>query len=304
MEKALKFILGWREKYGLFRLIAPLVPDKLWLKLMFRIRGGYWMDFNNPKTISEKLFWLKLNYRDPQLTMLVDKYRAKEYLKNKVGEQYVLPALGVWEKADDIDFDKLPNQFVLKCNHASAYGMVICTDKSKLDIKKARKTLQNCLDSNYYLYGREWPYKNVKKCIFCEPYLENKDKSPLVDYKFYCYGGKPEYFMYSVGEATHTVRNHKFDMNCKSIDYLFKVKPTITEEEIHLPDNINEMIEIARKLAVGYQHIRVDMYNIDGKIYMGELTFFSGGGFINIVNEEYMLSLANKIDLSQIKKKY
>ena len=294
-----RFVL---DKNYRIRLLAYLgfynsMPDEKFLKMLYKANTGEELDLENPVKLNEKLQWLKLHDRRPEYTIMADKYRAKEYIASKVGEDSVVPLLGVWERAEDIDFDALPDSFVLKCNHTSSTGLCVCRDKSQLDREAVRKKLTEALAQNYYLVWREWPYKDIPRKIIAEEFLAEPDGSPLVDYKFYCYGGEPRYFMVSYGEAEHNVKNHKFDTGLNSIDHLFKAQPSISAEDIRLPENINEMIDLAGVLCRGHQHIRVDMYNVGGKIYCGELTFFSGGGFIKMISQDYSRYLAGLIDL-------
>ena len=279
---------------------ASRIPDWIYVKAWYKKRTGKTLHLFHPKELNEKMQWLKIHDRNPEFSGMADKANAKKYLEKVIGSQYIIPTLGVWNSFDDIDFAKLPNEFVLKCTHDSG-SIVICRDKSSFDVKAAKEKLNDRLSRNYFWSKREWPYKDVKPRIIGEPLLKNADGSPLVDYKFYCYGGKPRYFMYSLGEAEHNVRNHKFDMELNSIDYKFKEKAALPVSEIHLPDNIGEMISLVEKLCSGIQHIRVDLYNIDGKIYAGELTFFSGAGILNICSKEYSDELASYISLKKSK---
>lgn len=283
------------SKYGHF------IPDEPYLKLKYRLREGYWMDFENPHTLNEKLQWLKLHNRQDKYTAYSDKFEVKIYIREVLGEEYVIPTIGIWDNPDEIDFSKLPEKFVLKPTHNSSVGRCICTDKSKLDINNAKAGLKKALAKNYYHVWREWPYKNIKPRIIGEEFIQNANGTPIVDYKFYCFGGKPLYFMYSVGEAHHHVRNCKFDMKYNNIDYLFKKKRALSDDEIKLPKNLDEMIAIVEKLCVGYPHIRVDLYNVDGHIYFGEMTFYTGDGFINIDNKEFSQKLADLIDITPYK---
>lgn len=280
------------------------VSDKTYLKILYKENCGEKLHLYPPVKLNEKLQWLKLYNRDPGYFRYADKYLVREYIASEIGEQYLIPLIGRWERPEDIDFSSLPEKYVLKCNHNSSDGMVICKDKSSLDIEDALRRMKHALKINYFYMSREWPYKNIKRCIVGEKYLENSDGSPLVDYKFYCFDGKPRYFMYSLGEADHNVRNHKFDMNLNSIDYLFKEKAAIDVNKIKLPDNIEEMIRIVEKLCVGFPHIRIDLYNIDGKIYFGEMTFFSSGGFMNIHSKEFAQEMADLIDVEKIGRNY
>lgn len=289
----------WCLVTGSLRVLRWL-PDSLYIRLLyFGMTEGKELNLKNPRLLNEKLQWLKLYNRKPLFTVLCDKVKVKDYISKEISQDIVIPTLGVWEKVEDIDFSKLPDKFILKANHSSA-GNYICRDRTSFNETMARKRLEKALKEDYFKKYREWPYKDIPRRILAEPLIENADGSPIVDYKFYCYGGKPQYFMYSVGEADHNVRNCKFDMNCNNIDYLFKKKPALTNEEMQLPANFSEMKSIVEKLCKDYQHVRIDLYNVDGKIYFGEITFFSGAGFINIDNQEYSQYLSDLIDLKKI----
>ena len=300
-----------KRKY--FSISSPqtyIMSDKSFIKKEYKLRTGNKINLNNPQTLTEKLVWLKLYDREPRYTIMSDKWAVRKYLIDKLGRDYSVPLIGTyWENANDIDFSSLPEKCVLKCNHVSdvvLYNSGKGRSKSGVAFnsdKEIAEYLNKQLESNYYYKSREWPYKNIKSKIICETFLENSDGSDLVDYKFYCYGGKVRYFMYSVGEIDYRLTNHKFDTNCNSIDYLFKDTPNLPLECVHLPENIQDMIDIANQLCEGIQHIRVDMYNIDGRIYLGELTFFSRGGYINIKDDAFAQSMAAYIDLSKVKKK-
>ena len=287
---------------------TSLIPDKFYIKTVYKQKTGKKLNLKTPVSLNEKMQWLKLYNRQSRYTIMADKYLSRNYVRERLRESgyreeedyYFVPILGVWDNVELIDFDSLPNQFVLKCNHDN--GVIICRDKELFDIEKAKIFLDYHLHRDYYKKHREWSYKNIKRKIICEELLENPDGSEIVDYKIYAYGGQVRYFMYSLGEATGNHRNHKFDVDCNSIDYLFKEKPTVDLSEINLPDNINKMIEIANVLSKNEPHIRVDMYNIAGKIYIGELTFYSNGGFINIFNKEFSDKLASYIDIANIKR--
>lgn len=283
------------------RQLLNWMPDEMFIKLLYRFHEGKKINLDNPTLLNEKLQWLKLYDHNPKYTMMVDKYKVKEYVRELIGEEYIIPTLGVWDNAKKIEFGKLPNQFVLKTNHDS-HSLVICKNKEDFDYKSAIKKLNKSLKRNGFWYGREWPYKNVEPLVLAEQFIQNRDGSSLVDYKFYCYGGKPIYFMCSYGEAEHNAKNHKFDMNLKSIDHLFKKKPAIDEKDVTIPDNIDQMISIVEKLCKGYQHIRIDLYNVDGHIYFGEMTFYSSAGLINIYSQDYSNYLASLIDIHAVEK--
>ena len=168
------------------------MPDKPYLELMYWVNMDRKLDLKNPKTFNEKLQWLKLYNRRPEYTMMADKVLVRDYIAKTLGPEYLIPLLGVWDDPDEIDFDKLPDRFVLKCNHNSGLGMCICKDKSKLDIEKVRADLREGLKQDYYLTGREWPYKDIPRKILCEQYMEDASLE-LKDYKFFCFNGVPRY---------------------------------------------------------------------------------------------------------------
>ena len=256
------------------------------------------LHWNNPVLLNEKLQWLKVYDRKPLYTQLVDKYEVKKYVSEIIGNEHIIPTLGIWEKAEDISWDTLPEKFVLKCTHDS-HSVVIC-DKSKgIEKEKIQNFLNECLNRNLFWLAREWPYKNVSPRIIAEEFLETQNGEELIDYKFYCYGGEPKYFMYSLGEATHNPKNHKFDMNKESIDYYFKKEPSIPLNKVKLPANIDEMIEIVNKIKLDCPHVRIDLFDINGKVYFGEYTFFSGAGFINMISKEYSQILADQMVLKR-----
>ena len=256
---------------------AQWMPDELYLKILFRANMGYSLNLKNPKTYNEKLQWLKLYDRRDKYTKMVDKVAAKEQVASIIGEQFIIPTYGIWESFDDIDFDTLPNRFVLKCTHDS-HNVIICTDKNKFDVKKARMTIEEGLNTNYYLYGREWPYKNVQPRIIAEKYIAI-DSMDLHDYKFYCFNGVP---------TAVCVTSDRGKEDGLKIDYytINKEKLPIqsgeyqNSTEIHkFPQKYEEMVTIATKLSSGIPHVRVDLYCVNEKIYFGELTFFDSAGF-------------------------
>lgn len=294
--KAYFNIHNWIEVF-LNSKLSDFLSDRTFGEILYWNKEHKVLHLDNPILLNEKFQWLKLYCRKPEMTVLADKVKVRDYIARTIGEEYLIPLIGVWDNPEEIDFSALPDRFVMKCNHNSGLGMCICKDKSLLDEKKVKHELRRGLHQDYYKFAREWPYKDIERKIICEQFLENDDGTPIVDYKFYCYGGKPRYFMYSVGEADHHVRNHKFDMDLNSIDYLFKKTPTIGVDEIHLPENMNEMISLVEILCKDYQHIRVDLYNVNGRIYFGELTFFTSAGIIHIDNQEYAQSLADLIKI-------
>jgi len=255
--------------------VLKLLPDKAYIQLRFFYRMGRIPNLKNPKTYNEKLQWLKLNDRKPEYTTMVDKYEAKKYVAERIGEEYIIPTLGVWEKFEDIDFDSLPNQFVLKCTHDSG-GLVICRDKSKLDMEDARKKITASLKTNYYYDGREWPYKNVKPRIIVEQYMEDTATAELRDYKYYCFHGVAKMVMIVSERATGETKADYYDMNFEHLDLVWGYPHS--NKQIDKPKNFEKMRILSDQLAEGIPFLRVDFYEINGSVYFGELTFFDGGG--------------------------
>lgn len=258
------------------RQLLNWMSDEQYLKLVYKMIFNKKLNLENPQTYSEKLQWMKIHDRNPLYTTLVDKKEVKDYVKNTIGEQYIIPTIGCWEKAEDINFDELPEQFVLKCNHDSG-GLVICRDKERLDRRKAKKKLSVCLRNNGYYYAREWPYKNVKPCIIAEPYMEDSESGELSDYKFFVFKGKVRAMFIATdrfGEG-----ETKFDFYDEEFNHLDFVQghPNATKA-INKPACFDEMKEMAEKLAKNLRAARVDFYQVDGKVYFGEITFFHFSG--------------------------
>lgn len=276
------------------RYISNHIPDKQYLKLRYKRTFGKKLNLDNPQTFNEKLQWLKLYDRRPEYTIMVDKYAVKKYVADKIGEEYIIPTLGVWDNPDDIDFDALPSRFVLKCNHNSGLGMCICKDKSKLDIEKVRSELRRGLAQDYYLTGREWPYKNVPRKIIAEKYMEDAKEDVIRDYKWFCFDGKPQFMYISNDGAEHSTTDF-FDMEFNHLPFRFK-DPN-SEILPSKPLKFDEMRKLAGVLSEGIPHVRVDFYLVNGNIYFGELTFFHNSGFGNIQPKEYEKIIGDMISL-------
>ncbi|WP_065220242.1 MULTISPECIES: ATP-grasp fold amidoligase family protein [Butyricimonas] len=277
------------------KVLIDSLPDKLYLMIIFRRRMGYWTDFNNPKSFSEKLQWLKLYNRKPIYTTMVDKYAVKEYVSAIIGEEYIIPTLGIWNSFDEIDFDKLPNQFVLKCTHDSG-GLVICKDKNKLDRTAANVKISKSLKTDYYKVWREWPYKNVPKKIIAEQYMEDSSTSELCDYKFFCFDGEVK----AMYVATDRQRRKEpyFDFFDENYNHLpFKQghpnSPTLPCK----PVCFEKMKELAKKLSQGIVHARIDFYEVDGKVFFGEITLFHFSGIVPFEPAEWDLKFGEYIRL-------
>lgn len=277
--------------------IASVLPDKVYISIKYRLILGKWPDLKNPKTFNEKLQWIKLYDRRPEYTMMVDKYEVKKYIAQKIGEQYLIPTLGVWDRFDQIDFDKLPDRFVLKCTHNSG-GLVICKDKSKLDIEAARKKINASLKENYFWHSREWPYKNVTPRIIAEQYMENPDGSVIFDYKFQCLNGKLDNIYVCADRFSEKGETyHYFDREWNYLPYSPYEGINADNVNIDRPKKFAEMVEIAEKLSEGIPALRVDLYEIEGKIYFGELTFFTGSGFDTVITKKADKILGSKLIL-------
>lgn len=272
------------------------MEDENFLKRKFYYRTGYHLDLQNPRTFNEKMQWMKLYNRKPEYTMMVDKYKVRKYIAEQLGEEYLIPLLGVWDDPDEIDFDALPNQFVLKCNHNSGLGMCICKNKSKLDIQSVKEELRKGLAQDFYLTGREWPYKNVPRKIICEKYMTDETEGDLKDYKFYCFNGKVKMLgIYSDRNKKCPTKADYFDENYQWIDMIWGYDRA--EKKPEKPAKFTEMIEIAEKLSAGLPAVRVDLYQCDEKIYFGEMTFFDGSGFDAIEPIEWDYKMGSWIKL-------
>ena len=275
-----------------------LFNDKTYLKIRYYATFKKNLNLQNPQTFNEKLQWLKLNDRKDIYTKMVDKYEAKSYVSKIIGNKYIIPTLGIYNNFDEIDFNKLPNQFVIKCTHDSG-GLVIVTDKSKLDIEKSKKKINKSLKRNYYYPGREWPYKNVKPRIIIEKYMKDNSINDLMDYKFFCFNGKCKFFKIDFNRLTKHQANY-YDINGNFLPFGEEICPPDFSKKLELPVNLKKMINLAEKLSQNITFLRVDFYEINGNIYFGELTFYPASGFGKFEPEEWDLKLGNLIDLSMV----
>lgn len=280
--------------YGVFNRWS----DEKFLKRKYKLILGHSLNLKNPTLFSEKLQWIKLYDRNPLYTVMVDKYKVKEYVANLIGSQYIIPTLGVWDSVDEIDFDKLPKQFVLKCNHNSGLGMCICKDKSKLNIKKIKKELAKGLKQDYYLTNREWPYKDVPRKIIAEKYMEDAETGDLKDYKFFCFNGSPK-FMYISNDNGIMPHTDFFDMDKVALPFRLKDPPSLRKPSI--PKQFEKMKNLAILLSKDIPCVRVDFYIVEGKIYFGELTFFHNGGFTKFTPCEWDKTIGSWLKLPKIK---
>ena len=254
------------------------------------------MDWNNPQTYNEKLQWLKLYNRKPEYSILVDKVRVKEWVESIIGKEYIIPNLGVWESVEDIEFQKLPNRFVLKCNHNSGLGMYICNDKKKMNIDEVKKDLKRGLAENYVLQNREWPYKNVPRKILAEEYLEDPVSSSLNDYKVMCFGGKVKLIEVHMGRNTDHHTQDFYDENWEKTSITQGQYGATSDIVLEKPSLFTKMKELSEKLSAGIPHVRVDWYIVNNRLYFGEMTFFDGSGFVPFDRFEDDLLLGSWID--------
>ena len=300
ISTAIKLLKSNRGEFlaSLLQNLSFLFPDKLYLTLLFRCKMGYWIDWKNPKTFSEKLQWLKLYNRKPEYTTMVDKYAVKEYVANLIGEEYIIPTLGVWDTPEEIEWEKLPNQFVLKTTHGGGSGgVVICKDKSSFNRKAAIEKLGKSMKSCIYKSYREWPYKNVKRRIIAEEFLSDGVSNDLTDYKFYCFDGLPLY--------CQVIRDRRSKETIDFYDREWNSMPFVGLNSVaknglnpvFKPKKLEEMLCACRKLVSQIPYARVDLYSIQEKVYFGEITFFPASGMGVFTPQEWNYKLGELISL-------
>ena len=272
------------------------MPDSLYLKLCYRAVFHKKLDLKKPRTFTEKLQWLKLYNRDPVYGTLVDKVAVRDYVTRELSGEYLIPLVGgPWSDPEEIDFDDLPHRFVLKCNHGSSTN-IICKDKSALDVAAAKAKLRKWMGMNWFWHGREWPYKDLKPCIYAEAYMEDEQVKELRDYKFFCFDGSVQFFKIDFDRYTGHRANYygrdKELMPFGELNY-----PPDYDRQIHIPEEMDEMICLAEKIAAGHPFLRVDFYVVNHKIYFGEITFFPTSGFGKFTTDEWDKKLGDLIPL-------
>lgn len=278
------------------------LSDKAFLKIKFRHSMGYKLNLKKPKTFSEKLQWLKLYDRRPEYTMMVDKVKVKEYVASKIGEQYIIQTLGVWDDPDKINFDALPDRFVLKINHNSGTGMYICKDKSKMDVEKVKAELRKGLKEDYYKKNREWPYKDVPRRAFAEAYMED-EFGELRDYKFFCFDGevKALFIASDRSKGEHAVKFDFFDADFNHLPFI-NGHPNADVSPAK-PRKFEEMKELAAKLSKGIPQVRIDFYEVGDNVYFGEMTFFHWSGMKPYEPKEWDYKFGEWIEIPKNKRK-
>ncbi len=285
-------ILGY-----IFKRLNFLFPDEIYLKILYLIYMGKKLDLENPKTFNEKLQWLKLYNRMPEYVTMVDKYAVKQYVSDIIGQDYVIPTLFDWERPQDIDFERLPDKFVLKATQAGgSMGVVICKDKSSLNTAKVIKRLKIAFRRGLYAMYREWPYKNVPKRIILEPFIEDSSLGELRDYKFFCFNGKCKFFKVDFDRFSEHRANY-YDTEGHLLPFGERDLPPDYEKEIRLPDSLTEMIQIAEKLSSHNPFLRVDLYEANGKVLFGEMTFYPASGFGSFTSDEWDYKLGEWLNL-------
>ncbi len=285
------------------------IPDKEYLQMVFRAEMGKKLNLKNPRTFNEKLQWLKLYNRNPNYPQMVDKCTAKEYVANIIGEQYIIPTLGIWHHFEDINFSILPEQFVIKCTHDSA-STIICKDKKSLNIEETKMKIESHLKKNTYSFGREWPYKDLKPRIIAEKYLQNCSsmnddcqkteikKDELTDYKFYCFNGYVDCVMICFDRESNDTKFYFFDHDWKLKRINKRGMEAPDGFSLPRPSCLDEMFRIASSLSQGIPFVRVDLYQSDKQVFFGEMTFFPQSGFDSNYRLETDLYFGNLIDLS------
>ena len=292
----LQKVLGRLSALGMFDFLS----DKNYLSLVFWARMTKKIDWKNPKTFNEKLQWLKLYDRFDKYIDLVDKYAVKGIVGEIIGNEFIIPTIGVFDKFEDINFDLLPDKFVMKCTHDSG-GVVVVKDKCKFNKIDSKKFLEKSLRRNYYNYSREWPYKNVKPRILIEKFIDFNDSQEIPDYKFMCFNGTVKCsFVCTERYSSDGLKVTFFDRNWDVMPFERHYPKSYVK--IPKPENYEMMVELAEKLSKGIPFVRVDFYNVNGQIYFGELTFYPGSGFEEFSPEEWDYILGDWINLHDVQR--
>ncbi len=315
--KMLRKIEGWFSSpwrvfvWPFVKMVRGIVPDEWYVRIQWRVKMGCRLDLEHPRTFNEKLQWLKLYNRRPEYSRMVDKVGAKEYAAEVIGREYVIPTLGVWERPEEIDFDRLPESFVLKTSHGGGTkGVVIYRDKSRFDRRRAVKSLARAMKRDIYRLYREWAYKGIHRCVLAEQLLpvdacarDDLNAGGLADFKFFCFNGKADCVMICLDRDTKNTKFYFFDRDWKLLRYNIRGIEAPEGFTLPRPAQISEMFDLAEKLSQGLPFARVDLYNVNGRIYFGEITLYPASGLdrnLLPATDEYFGSL---IDLNSIQKK-
>ena len=288
------------RKLKMLNTFGKCLSDEQFTKIIYKIKVGKKLNLLHPKTYTEKIQWLKLYDRKPEYTQMQDKLAVREYIEKTIGSEYLIPLLGVWYDANDIDFNALPNQFVLKCNHDCA-SVIICRDKTSLNIEQAKKKLNECLHKNYYESSREWAYKNIKPCIIAEKFMSDDGESFLVDYKFFCFSGKARMLYVGTGQPhTNEQRIDYFDIDFNHLPIKRGAIPWAQNEPAK-PEGFEKLVSLAEKLSDSIPFIRVDLYYINNHPYFGEFAFYPSAGLAEFSPYEWEEKVGSWIQLPQHK---
>ncbi len=294
MSKIFKYIKEpWRAVVAFYRHVASILPDRLFLKCWYRCLTNEKLNLSNPQTFNDKLNWLKLYDTNPTYTDLVDKIKVKAYVANTIGIEYVVPLIGSWKNANDIDFDNLPERFVLKCNHDSA-SVFVC--KNKEDFKKTVicNKLNKSLKNNFYKMGREKPYKNIDRKILCEEYIDGE----LFDYKFYCFNGEPKFLYIATGLAgDHSLKIDFYDLELNQLPF-YRTDYDRLGKSVRPPNDMSKLIEMAKSLSKNIPFVRIDFMETNEKTYFAEFTFSPSAGALILEPKEYNKIIGDMLNLS------
>ena len=277
------------------------LPPKQYISLQYNYLTGKKLDLKNPRSFNEKIQWYKLYYKNPLLKTLVDKYNVREFVKSKIGEKYLINLIGVYNNPNEIDFEKLPEKFVVKCVHGSGYNICV-KDKSILNIEQTKNTLSKWQRRNFYAKGKEWAYKGIKPLIIVESFLEEINKEVINDYKFFCFDGKIKFIQVDLERKIKNYRCY-FDTNWEKLNFNTKGK-TQYEGTIEKPSQLEKMIQVVEKLACDFPFVRVDFYSISEGIFFGELTFYPGNGTVEFIPDEMNFIIGDYFKLPQLSTKW
>ncbi len=302
IQKIYLFIFNDSKRFAFLTRIGLFnkMGDEKWIKKMYKKTFKRKINLENPKSFNEKLQWLKLNNRNHEYEKMVDKFEVKKYVAKLIGDEYIIPTLGIYNNWDEIKFEKLPKQFVIKCTHDSG-SVIICKDKGNFNYKKAKKKIAKLQKKNYYYLSREWPYKNLKSKIIIEPLLIDDNPEVLNDYKILCFNGKPKLIEVHRNRSKTNYTQDFYDINWKKTSISNVGDPT-SDEYIKKPYNYKKMVQLSKKLSKDIPHVRVDWYEVNKKLYFGEITFFDGAGFTPFNDYKDDLLLGSWIDLSIFEK--
>ena len=261
----------------MIKKMLRLLPDSVYIQILYFYHFKKFANLRNPEGFNEKMQWLKLHDHNPVYTKMVDKIEAKKYVASLIGDEFIIPTFAEWDNVDDIDFSVLPDQFVLKSNHDSG-SLIICKDKKELDIEKAKRKMATSYDNNGYWYGREWPYKNVTPRFLAEQYMEDEETKELRDYKFFCFDGEVK-ALFIGSDRQKPGESVKFDFFDEEFNHLDFTNGHPNSSVLpNKPHNFELMKELAAQLSQGFPFLRVDLYEVNGKVYFGELTLYHGSG--------------------------